>query len=58
MSRGLRGAGPSGGLLFLAVLVFVGWLVAAETDGLARIVLLVVAGAGVVALGADVLRRR
>lgn len=58
MTGGLRGAGPSGGLLFLGVLIFVGWLIAAEMDGIVRIALLIAVVAGVVGLGADVVRRR
>ena len=54
----MRGAGPAGGLLFLAVLGLIGWLIATDLDGLVRIVLLAVIGVAVLALGADVIRRR
>lgn len=54
----LRGAGPAGGLLFVALLLFLGWLMALETVGLLRVVLLAVLGVAVAALTVGVLRRR
>ena len=54
----MRGAGPAGGLLFLAVLGLIGWLIATDLDGIVRIVLLAVVVVAGLALGADVIRRR
>ena len=55
---GLRGAGPSGGLLFVALLLFVGWLVASETAGLLRMLLIGLLVVVTVAVGVNVARRR
>lgn len=53
-----RGAGRSGGLLFLVILGFVAALTYRALDGAARWVFSAVLIAGIVALGANVLRRR
>lgn len=55
---GLGGAGPGGGLLFLALIAFVGWLVAAESQGVLRLVLVVVVAVSTMGLAINVLRRR
>ena len=54
----MKGAGPSGGLLFLALVAFVGWLLARQTSGALQIVLLVGLAVAVLVLGVRVLRRR
>jgi len=53
-----RGAGRSGGLLFLAVALFVGYLVVTAVAGVIRLVLTIAIGVVVLALAASVLRRR
>jgi len=53
-----RGAGRGGGLLFLAVLVFLAYLAAETVAGVARLVLMAGLVVVVVAFGATVLRRR
>lgn len=53
-----RGAGRGGGLLFVAVLVFVGYLAATGLDGLVRIAVVGVLLAAVAVLTGRVLRRR
>ena len=54
----MRGAGPAGGLLFLAVVAFVGWLVVMQVNGALRVVLLAVVATAVAALAVNVIRRR
>lgn len=56
--RGPQGAGRSGGLLFLAILAFVAYLVLQALAGLAKLLAAAVLLVGIVALGVDVLRRR
>lgn len=53
-----RGAGRGGGLLFLAILAFVAYLVLQALAGLAKLLAAAVLLVGIVALGVDVLRRR
>jgi len=53
-----RGAGRSGGLLFLAVLAFVVYLVLAALSGIMKLVATVLLLAAIVVFGANVLRRR
>lgn len=53
-----RGAGRSGGVLFLVILAFVAVLTYAALDGAARWIFSAVLIAGIVALAANVLRRR
>lgn len=53
-----RGAGRSGGVLFLVILGFVAALTYRALDGAARWTFSAVLVAGIVALGANVLRRR
>lgn len=53
-----RGAGRGGGLLFLGVLVFVGYLAATGLEGRVRVVTLVALLAVVAVLTGRVLRRR
>lgn len=55
---GLRGAGPSGGVLFVALLLFVGWLVVAETAGIVRVLLIGLLVMLTVAVSVNVARRR
>lgn len=56
--REARGAGRGGGLLFLAVGMFVAYLAVSAVDGAARIVLLVVFAVVLGLLALNVLRRR
>ncbi|CAN5788933.1 MAG: hypothetical protein M3425_06590 [Actinomycetota bacterium] len=53
-----RGAGRSGGLLFLAVGVFVAYLVVRTVAGVFKVVLLSILVVLLVLLARDVLRRR
>lgn len=53
-----RGAGRSGGLLFLAILGFVAYLTYGALDGAGRWVLTVVLVTLIAGLGVNVLRRR
>ncbi|CAN5685145.1 MAG: hypothetical protein M3493_12060 [Actinomycetota bacterium] len=53
-----RGAGRSGGLLFLAVGVFVAYLVVRTVAGVLKVALLCVLVVLLVLLARDVLRRR
>lgn len=55
---GPGGAGRGGGILFIAVLAFVAYLVATALDGLPRAIVLAVLTAAIVLLTANVLRRR
>lgn len=54
----MKGAGRGGGLLFLAVLVFVAYLTLTALRGPARVVAAGLLLAAILALGANVLRRR
>lgn len=58
MTDAPRGAGRGGGLLFLAVLVFVAYLAVRVVTGVAELVIGLVAFAVVVAFLGAVLRRR
>lgn len=53
-----RGAGRSGGLLFLAVLAFVAYLVLAALSGIMKLVATLLLLGAIVVFGANVLRRR
>ena len=53
-----RGAGRSGGLLFLAILGFVAYLTYGALDGAGRWLFTVLLIAVIVGLGVNVLRRR
>lgn len=54
----MRGAGPAGGLLFIVVLLLVGWLAATQTGGVVRVLVLSAVALAVLALSVDVARRR
>ena len=58
MAREPRGAGPAGGLLFVAVLLFVGYLLVEAIAGLVQWVLGAALLVVVVVLVVTVLRRR
>lgn len=53
-----RGAGRSGGLLFLVTVAFVAYLAYGALDGAGRWLLVTTAVAAIVVLGVNVLRRR
>ena len=53
-----RGAGRGGGLLFLAVGVFVAYLAVTAVDGMARVILAVVCVVALGLLALNVVRRR
>lgn len=55
---GPGGAGRGGGILFIAVLAFVAYLVATALGGLPRAIVLAVLTVAIVLLTANVLRRR
>jgi hypothetical protein len=57
-SRGLGGAGRAGGVLFLAVILFLAYLVLTALTGLFRIVAFVGLLTAIVLLGVNVAHRR
>ena len=58
MTRRVRGAGRGGGLLFVALLVFLAYLAGTALTGFARAVALVGLGSAVLVALRAVLRRR
>lgn len=53
-----RGAGRAGGVLFVAVLLFLAWLALGALAGLVRILVVALLAAAAIALAVNVARRR